>query len=158
MCILCWYIGMHLKFYLWNLVTTSKSSWDRICNASSCEGSWTFAKFKAFDRSTRKCGIGARRYLVCVNIIYSTDATAKSKADVLAQSHIYCYDKAFNETTHEALMKALKKVDFKIFACFSNKQKLNKFGCNWIAPIHNLKVNTTGGQNFTIHFYKRVES
>ncbi len=74
------------------------------------------------------------------------------------QSHIYCYDTAFNEDTLEGVLEMLKRSpNWLIYASFSSPIKLNKFGCSqWMNLLGKQKVNTTGKQSFTIYFYSRM--
>ena len=71
-------------------------------------------------------------------------------------SHIYCYDYVFSPSTHKKLIPILDKSPCKILVCYSNMDKLKKYGLMNFTEIGKLNVSTTGKQRFTVHIYMKL--
>ena len=63
-------------------------------------------------------------------------------------SHIYMYDRVFNEKTLELLAKQLNKSKFKVLVTYQRVELWRRLGLRNIAHVHSFTMRTTGGQNF----------
>ena len=63
-------------------------------------------------------------------------------------SHIYMYDRVFNEKTIELLAKQLNKSKFKVMVTYQRVELWKRLGLRNVAHVHSFTMRTTGGQNF----------
>ena len=74
-------------------------------------------------------------------------------------THIYAFDVVFHAETHRQLLPLIAaSPKLVLFVTFKSPEQLNSYGyMTSFAFIHQMKVRTTGKQNFTAYFYYRAQ-
>ena len=78
-------------------------------------------------------------------VLFHADAT---KWECFNYSHIYMYDRVFNESTLSALAKRLNVSFFKFLVTYRRVEEWTRLGLRKIKLLSSITMRTTGGQNF----------
>ena len=68
-------------------------------------------------------------------------------------SHIYMYDRVFNEKTLALLAKQLNRSDFKVLVTYQREELWRRVGLRDVEHVHSFTMRTTGGQNFKAYIF-----
>jgi SAM-dependent methyltransferase len=63
-------------------------------------------------------------------------------------SHIYMYDRVFNEKTLALLAKQFNRSNFKVMVTYQRVELWRRLGLRNVSHVHSFTMRTTGGQNF----------
>jgi len=78
-------------------------------------------------------------------VLFHADAT---KWECFNYSHVYMYDRVFNESTLSALAKRLNVSFFKFLVTYRRVEEWTRLGLRNIKLLSSITMRTTGGQNF----------
>lgn len=68
-------------------------------------------------------------------------------------SHIYMYDRVFNEKTLALLAKQLNRSSFKVLVTYQRVELWRRLGLCNVEHVHSFTMRTTGGQNFKAYIF-----
>jgi len=96
-------------------------------------------------------GPSARELLRSCVLVHA-DAT---KWKCFNYSHIYMYDRVFNERTLSVLAKILNRSSFKILVTYRRFEEWCRQGLKDVKLLSSITMRTTGGQNFKAYIFCR---
>lgn len=68
-------------------------------------------------------------------------------------SHIYMYDRVFNEKTLALLAKQLNRSNFQVLVTYQRVELWRRLGLRNVEHVHSFTMRTTGGQNFKAYIF-----
>ena len=68
-------------------------------------------------------------------------------------SHIYMYDRVFNEKTIALLAKQLNRSNFQVLVTYQRVELWRRLGLRDVEHVHSFTMRTTGGQNFKAYIF-----
>ena len=76
----------------------------------------------------------------------------------LNYTHIYMYDRVFNEKTLELLAKQLNRSKYRVLVTYQRVELWRRLGLRDFEHVHSFTMRTTGGQNFKAYVFVRLNA